>query len=60
MPIYSYICIRCGHGFDKLIRASEAQSIQSCPKCSEQAEKTVTAPAGFDLKGSGWYSKGNH
>ncbi len=58
MPIYSYLCIKCGHAFDRLLRASESKAVQDCPKCAEHAKKTLTAPAGFDLKGNGWYSKG--
>lgn len=59
MPMYSYRCAKCGHAFDKLVRMSEVLQKQDCPKCEVPAEKQLTAPGGFDLRGTGWYSKGN-
>ena len=30
MPIYGYVCDKCGHDFQTLVRSSE---IPSCPSC---------------------------
>lgn len=60
MPIYSYKCSSCGVSFDRLVKSSQADQAQPCPACStEGAQRQVTAPGGFDLKGTGWYSKGS-
>ena len=59
MPMYQYRCTKCDHVFEKLVRMSAVLHKQDCPKCETVAEKQVTAPVGFDLRGEGWYSKGN-
>lgn len=62
MPIYSYRCMACGHAFDRLVKRDQAEQAQPCPKgCAPaDSQRQLSAPAGFDLKGTGWYSKGNH
>lgn len=43
MPIYEYVCGRCGHEFELLVRSDE---IPICPSChSRQLEKQFSAPA---------------
>lgn len=59
MPIYSYRCFSCGQAFDRLLKPGELKDVQACPHCKGPTDRQVTAPAGFDLKGSGWYSRGN-
>jgi len=55
MPIYAYRCAACGHEEDHLQKVSEAP-LARCPACGKSKyEKQLTA-AGFQLKGSGWYS----
>ena len=55
MPIYAYRCEACGHARDVLQKMSDAP-LTTCPACgAEQFAKQITA-AGFQLKGSGWYS----
>lgn len=37
MPIYEYVCKKCGHGYELLVRSD---TVIACPECgSKQAEK---------------------
>jgi putative FmdB family regulatory protein len=55
MPIYAYKCGSCGHSKDVLQKVSDAP-LTVCPACGAPAfAKQITA-AGFQLKGSGWYT----
>ncbi len=54
MPIYEYVCKKCGHLFDVLQKISD-DPLNYCPECGEpELRKRVSAPA-FRLKGGGWY-----
>ncbi|GHU26030.1 hypothetical protein AGMMS50256_02200 [Betaproteobacteria bacterium] len=56
MPIYAYRCSSCGFEKDHLQKLN-APVLVTCPECHQDAyEKLVTAAAGFQLKGSGWYT----
>lgn len=56
MPIYEYECKSCHHHFDLIQKISD-EPIRQCPKCFEEtAIRLVSAPAGFQLKGTGWYA----
>ena len=55
MPIYAYRCQQCGHQQDVLQKISDPV-LTMCPACSQETfAKQITA-AGFQLKGSGWYT----
>ena len=55
MPIYAYRCQQCGHQQDVLQKLSDPV-LTICPACSHETfGKQITA-AGFQLKGSGWYT----
>lgn len=54
MPIYEYDCAACGAAFEKLHRTSSHEK-PVCPKCASKKVKRRISPAGFVLKGSGWY-----
>ena len=54
MPIYEYQCQQCGHRLEILQKMTEAPLTQ-CPKCDKSALEKLVSPAGFALKGSGWY-----
>ena len=55
MPIYAYRCQQCGHQQDVLQKLSDP-ILTTCPACSQETfNKQITA-AGFQLKGSGWYT----
>ena len=54
MPIYDFACSRCGHGFERLQKLSDADPAV-CPACGQASvSRKVTAPS-FRLAGSGWY-----
>lgn len=38
MPIYEYVCPKCGEGFEKLVRAG-FKGAAECPKCGHQSER---------------------
>ncbi|MBI4295049.1 MAG: zinc ribbon domain-containing protein [Chloroflexi bacterium] len=43
MPIYQYRCSRCGHNFDKLVRAEDEQP--ACPSChSSEVKRQPSIP----------------
>ena len=56
MPIYAYRCTSCGFQKDHLQKLSDPVLL-TCPGCHQDTyEKQLTAAAGFQLKGSGWYA----
>lgn len=61
MPTYEYECGDCGHRFDVLQLTKKPKT--HCPVCgSSDTVKQITAPAGFQFKGPGFYAtdgKGN-
>jgi putative FmdB family regulatory protein len=41
MPLFEYVCRKCGHAFELLVTASR---IPACPKCgSEELEQAISA-----------------
>ncbi|HKJ18232.1 MAG TPA: zinc ribbon domain-containing protein [Xanthomonadales bacterium] len=54
MPIYEYRCNSCGHQLEKIQRMSD-DPLTDCPSCEKSALRRLISPAGFRLKGSGWY-----
>jgi len=53
MPLYEYLCKKCGHRFEKIRKFSD-KPIKKCPECGGTVEQVITAPA-VQFKGSGWY-----
>ena len=53
MPLYEYLCKKCGHRFEKIRKFSD-RPIKKCPECGGVVEQVVSAPA-VQFKGSGWY-----
>jgi putative FmdB family regulatory protein len=53
MPIYEYVCERCGAKTEAIQRVSDPP-LTECAKCGGPLRKKVSAPA-FQFKGSGWY-----
>lgn len=33
MPMYQFACRECGHDFEKKLRMSQSDEVQSCPSC---------------------------
>ena len=53
MPIYEYVCEKCGDHLEVMQRVSD-QPLKRCAKCRGKLEKIISRTA-FQLKGSGWY-----
>jgi len=53
MPLYEYVCGKCGHRFEVIQKFSDPP-VEECPKCGGRVEKVQSAPA-IQFKGTGWY-----
>jgi len=53
MPIYEYICEKCGSHVEVMQKISDAP-LKRCQKCRGKMEKVVSRTS-FQLKGGGWY-----
>jgi putative FmdB family regulatory protein len=53
MPLYEYLCKKCGHRFEKIQKFSD-KPIKKCPECGGAVEQVISAAA-VQFKGSGWY-----
>ncbi len=53
MPLYEYICSKCGHAFEKIESYSAPES-RKCPKCGRKAKRQISSSA-VQFKGAGWY-----
>jgi putative FmdB family regulatory protein len=53
MPIYEYVCGKCGKKTEVIQRVGETP-IKVCPHCGGRLKKAISAPA-IQFKGSGWY-----
>lgn len=53
MPLYEYLCKKCGHRFEKIQKFSD-RMVKKCPECGGPVEQVISAPA-VQFKGSGWY-----
>lgn len=54
MPIYEYECRGCGHRLEAIQRFSDPL-LTDCPACGKAELRKLLSPAGFQLKGTGWY-----
>jgi putative FmdB family regulatory protein len=53
MPIYEYMCRKCGAITEKIHGMNENPAVK-CEACGGKAERKISG-ASFHLKGSGWY-----
>jgi len=53
MPLYEYVCHRCGKTFEVIQKFAD-EPLVSHPDCGGEVERLVSAPA-LQFKGSGWY-----
>ena len=53
MPLYEYLCKKCGHVFERIQRFSDPM-VKKCLECGGKVEQVISAPA-VQFKGSGWY-----
>ncbi|MCI0336278.1 MAG: zinc ribbon domain-containing protein [Acidobacteria bacterium] len=54
MPIYEYVCGKCGHHLEIMQKMSD-KPLTKCPQCKGKLEK-IYSQTSFQLKGSGWYA----
>lgn len=50
MPIFEYVCRKCGHGFEKIVAASERPA---CPECSSRKLEKQLSVFAASTKGEG-------
>jgi len=55
MPIREYKCSDCAHRFETIQKLSDPV-LTNCPKCGHDTLLKLISAAGFQLKGTGWYS----
>jgi putative FmdB family regulatory protein len=53
MPLYEYLCKKCGHRFERIQKFSDPH-VKKCPDCGGPVEQVISAPA-VQFKGAGWY-----
>ena len=53
MPIYEYICSKCGDHLE-VIQKMDDKPLSRCAKCKGRLQKAVSRSS-FAFKGSGWY-----
>ncbi|MFC1846803.1 FmdB family zinc ribbon protein [Chloroflexota bacterium] len=53
MPIYEYVCSKCGSKFELLRSMSQMSEKASCPGCDSPAEKVFSKFACFSEDASG-------
>lgn len=54
MPIYEYVCEKCGSRIEIIQRVGDAPP-KRCRKCRGKLQKAISRTS-FQLKGSGWYA----
>lgn len=53
MPIYEYVCNRCGYEFEITQKITD-EPLKKCKKCGGKLQKVISNTS-FVLKGTGWY-----
>jgi len=53
MPLYHYVCDKCEHEFDDIVRLDEEDP--SCLECGGETDRQISAPT-LKFKGSGFYT----
>jgi len=53
MPIYEYVCQKCGHHLEVMQKMSD-KPLSKCPECKGKLEKIFSQTA-VQFKGTGWY-----
>ena len=54
MPIYEYVCDKCGSRIEIIQRVGDTP-LKRCRKCRGKLQKAISRTS-FQLKGSGWYA----
>ena len=58
MPIYEYQCETCGHCFEKLVFAGDAEIRQRCPACGKEETRKLVSCASTLSGGPGGLCSG--
>ena len=53
MPIYEYVCDKCGHEFEVTQKMTD-KPLKKCKECERKLHKKISNTS-FVLKGTGWY-----
>ena len=53
MPIYEYVCNKCGRQFEVIQKFSD-DPLKTCSECKGKLSKMISQSS-FQLKGAGWY-----
>lgn len=54
MPIYEYVCDKCGNHIELLQKVGDPAP-KRCEKCRKGKMEKIISRTSFQLKGSGWY-----
>ena len=54
MPIYEYVCDKCGNHIELLQKIGDPAP-KRCEKCRKGKMEKMVSRTSFQLKGSGWY-----
>lgn len=46
MPIFEYVCKKCGHQFEQLVFSSD-ELVSACPKCGDNSVEKLMSVASF-------------
>jgi len=52
MPLYEYICHKCGHKYSRVKLYSDKKHLEPCPKCGALNERKLGNIAHFEFKGN--------
>lgn len=55
MPLYTYVCTKCEHVFEKLV--TKFEQAENCPECGKSCKRQLGTPM-FKFKGGGWSDTG--
>ena len=54
MPIYEYVCEKCGNHIELMQKVGDAAP-KKCTKCKKGKMEKIFSRTSFQLKGGGWY-----
>lgn len=55
MPIYEYVCEKCGNHIELMQKVGDAAP-KKCTKCKKGKMEKIFSRTSFQLKGGGWYA----
>lgn len=58
MPLYEFICEKCGYEFEEMKRISQRDEPEPCPECGSPAQRQISETAVGGSSGGGGYSGG--